>query len=113
MNKKIVFSFLIFSLLLISLGIALNLVQKRQEIRKRAEVDYTASLSLAPTEIELEAGDTFDDNIILDPGGQTVMAIDVILNFNQTLLEITDIVPNLDAFQFAIVKHLTYRSNGN
>ena len=99
MNKKIVFSFLIFSLLLISLGIALNLVQKRQEIRKRAEVNYTASLSLAPTEVEVEPGGTFDDNIILDPGGQTVMAVDVILNFNQTLLEITDLVPNLDAFQ--------------
>lgn len=99
MNKKIVFSFLIFSLLLIGIGAASVLIQTRQEMRKKAAVDYTASLNLSRTEVELEPGGIFDDNIILNPGDQTVVAADVILNFNQNLLEITDLVPNLNAFQ--------------
>jgi len=99
MNKKIVLSFLIFVLLLVSLGMATVLVQKRQEIRKKAAADYTASLSLSRIDVSLGTGETFPLDIILDPGGQTVVGVDVILNFDKTLLEIINLVPALDDFE--------------
>ena len=73
MNKKIVLSFLIFVLLLVGLGMATVLVQKRQEIRKKAAADYTASLSLVQTEREIEAGESFEVNVVLNTGGQTAV----------------------------------------
>ena len=96
MNKKIVLSFLIFVLLLVGLGMATVLVQKRQEIRKKAAADYTASLSLVQTEREIEAGESFEVNVVLNTGGQTAVGVEAILNFNPGLLEITNLVLNAE-----------------
>ena len=96
MKRKIVFSFLLFALLLIGLGGAMILIQKKQELRKEATVDYTASLMLLPTHISLQPEETFEVSIVLDPGGQEVVAVDAVLNFNPNHLEVVDIIPNFD-----------------
>ena len=77
-----------FFLILVGLVTVLVLVQQRQEIRKKA-VNYSAALTLAG-ETNPVVGDNFDINLILNPGGQDVVAVDVVLKFDLNLLQIVE-----------------------
>ncbi len=85
-----IFSFLLLLTALVTVSI---LVQQHQEIRKKA-VNYSAALVLAG-ETQPVVGNNFDVNLILNPGGQSVVAADIILTFDKNLLQVMDIMPNL------------------
>jgi hypothetical protein len=87
------------SLLVSVIFLTVRLTEERQEMRKEAVADYVASLSLAPTQVELEPNESFTLDVILDTGGEAVVGVDVILYFDSDLLEVVDIAPNHSAFK--------------
>jgi len=89
-RKNFWLGILSFLLLLVGLTTVSILVQRKQEVRKKA-VNYNAVLSLVTLEPNPQVGDNFDVNLILNPGGQEVVAVDAVLSFNKSLLEVVDI----------------------
>ncbi len=53
----------------------------------------SASLSLSPSTGSYAVGDDFDVQIMLDTAGQDVSAVDAIVNYDSSVLQVTDITP--------------------
>lgn len=92
-NRK--FFFIVFSFFILVFGLfgALLLVKQRQIYEKKAAT-LTATLTFGATNFSnLKANDLVDTNIILDPGGQAVTAVDVLLDFPKEILELISVDP--------------------
>ncbi len=53
----------------------------------------SASLSLSPSTGSYAVGDNFDVQIMLDTAGEDVSAVDAIINYDSSVLQVTDITP--------------------
>jgi hypothetical protein len=82
--------FTIFSL--IGILIALGQVKAPQIFMPKASV-IGVSLSLLPSKTTLDPGGEAVFDLVLNPDGEIVSAIELVLNFDQSLIQITDIKP--------------------
>lgn len=90
MNKKIL-SILILVFILLSIPAGVYLVKRQQEIRMRAAPSTTIAVDPATT--TKTKGDSFTLQIKIDTGTNSVVAVDLDINFNPQVLEATDISP--------------------
>lgn len=91
-NLPIILSFLV---MLISLPVAVYLVQQKQELRERAAVPETASLTLETPQKSYQPGEVFKVDIKLDTGDRVIptTGTDVILNYPSGLVDVLKIIP--------------------
>lgn len=76
-------------LLLLAVAITVYLVKQKQELRSRAAPATT--LSLEPAAITKNVNEEFNTNIVINTGGNTIVSVDLVLNFNPQILEATGI----------------------
>jgi len=78
---------LISALIIIALAVPLTIyiVQKQQETRSHATASTTVSLT--PSSVTKNVGDTMDFNIELDPGSNLVFAVTIDIAYDPTKLE--------------------------
>jgi hypothetical protein len=89
-NLEIIVLFLIIGG---SLFAASMLVKEDQNITKKASGGQ-GSLSL-PAQRNVEVGNEFSLPVMLDTDGESITAVDVVINFNRSDLELTDISPRV------------------
>ena len=82
--------FIIVSLILIGLFVGLYLVQKTQEIRRRAQV-AGVDLTLVPSATQILPKEAFSVDIIMNTNEFTVSAAEVHVSFDSNFLEATSI----------------------
>src|SRR3989344_2798285 len=90
-NKKTIFSIIVGVLILISLPVALFLLNRQQDIRQRAA--STTTLSIIPDSTDQTVGNAFDAKIMLDTGTNQITAVDLELTFNKDLIAIDAFTP--------------------
>lgn len=90
MRKKI---FLIFGIIIIltSVPAAVFLVKRQQEIRLRAAP--TTVLSVSPATVTKNIEETFNENVVIETGGNQVAGVDIEILFNSTVLEVINVLP--------------------
>ncbi len=88
--------------ILLFLGLAtilvLQLSRRSQELRTKA-VSYTGTLSFNPTSVSLQPGATMTTpiSVILNTGNQSAVGADILVQFDQTKLELTNITKETHA----------------
>jgi hypothetical protein len=78
-----------------SLFVVSMLVQERQDLRRSAATG-NASLSL-PSNRPIDAGSEFTLPVMVDTDSQSVIAVDVIINFDKNHLRLVDITPHIQS----------------
>lgn len=92
-KRKLILPIFSFLFLIVGLLAALILVKRKQLPEKKA-AQKTAALSFGITEFKnLKQRDPVDTNIILNPGGQEVVAVDIVIDFSKEILELTSVEP--------------------
>lgn len=91
MNKRVL---VIVFLLLITLAVPLTLreLQKQQEIRSRAAGE-AIEFSFVPNTLTKQVGDNVDVQIVLDGKTNNVSAVDIIISFDTSLVDVTGFTP--------------------
>lgn len=80
---------IVIGLLLVSVPLTVYLVSQQQEIRKRAAPATT--LTLTPPAVSKKVGDDVSFSIEINPGSNQVIAVDLYLQYDPTVLQATSI----------------------
>jgi len=90
--SKNLFTGLTIFILGAGLMVASQVVKEQQEIRRGA-MSGNASLSL-PTERSVESGEEFSFPVMVNTDGQSVIAVDVVIDFDPEYLQLLEVNPN-------------------
>ncbi len=85
----------VFLLGLIGILILTKQIQTPKIFLPKASV-IGVSLSLVPTKISLDPGNETAIDILLNPDGESVSAIELVLNYDSSIIQITDIKPTTE-----------------
>lgn len=77
---------------LIGILIATNQVQTAQIFQPKASV-IGVSLSILPSKVSLDSGVDTSFDVVLNPDGENVSAIELVLLYDQSVIQVTDIKP--------------------
>ncbi len=89
-NKPVLVAVVLF--LFASLVIASQLIKRRQELRRGAAGE-NSSLSL-PSNKTVDVGEEFDLPVMVNTDSKSIIAVDVVINFDKNYLELVDVTPN-------------------
>jgi hypothetical protein len=90
MKNPVVLAVFLFSL--IGVLILTKQIQTPKIFLPKASV-IGVSLSLIPTKISLDPGNETAVDLLLNPDGESVSAIELVLNYDPSIIQITDIKP--------------------
>lgn len=87
--KKLLLPLLIFVFALITIPIVIYFVNQQQELRSRAAPATSMTLSATPTTVN--AGQSFTINVNIDTGSNVIVVGDIVLTYDATKIQATDI----------------------
>lgn len=90
-SRRSTYALLLLAIIAAGLAVVLSLVQKPQEIRKKAAP--TAILQLIPQTSTVNQGDQFTIDVMIDAGGNQVIKTDLTINYDPTYLDGLSFVP--------------------